>query len=440
MRIPERPPLATWPDAILTDGVVAALDRVGPLDDDGRYLHWDDMRVRRPPKGLSREAWWIATEFCRRGISRALPLADPAGAPFRFSSVDVVQARVHRIDRQLNGQGLADDLQTSDRYLLSSLMEEAITSSQLEGASTTRRVAKEMLATQRAPRTHDEQMIANNYRAMEFAQQLAGERLTPEAVLELHRIVTDQTLDDPADAGRLQRPGDERIAVVDGGDVLLHQPPPAEQLPERLEALCRFANEDVETGFVHPVVRAIILHFWLAYDHPFVDGNGRAARAVFYWSMLRSDYWLAPYLSVSSILRRAPAQYARSYLLSESDDNDVTYFVIYQLEVIERAIRNLQAYLARKLGETRDVGELVHDPSLNDRQLALLGKALREPGESFTIAAHMHLHGVVYQSARTDLLQLEELGLLTRTRMGKKFVFRAAPDLAERLRAAGARR
>ena len=125
------------------------------------------------------------------------------------------------------------------------------------------------------------------------------------------------------------------------------------------------------------MVRSIVLHFWLAYDHRFVDGNGRTARALFYWSMLRSDYWLAQYISISSILRQAPAQYAMSFLHTESDDNDLTYFIIYQLRVIERAIESLKNYLTRKMREDRKLQILLHDSStLNHRQRALLSSAV----------------------------------------------------------------
>lgn len=413
----------------------------GPLDEKQRYLHWDDVRFRKPPNGLTVAEWWFATTMARRASAKFMPLRATDGTQFRFSNVDPVQHSVHLIDQQASGQILADDLvtnlRTSDRYLVSSLTEEAITSSQLEGASTTRRVAKELLATGRKPRDRSEQMIVNNFQAMLFAQELANEPLTPDAVLELHRIVTEDTLDDPGEAGRLQTRDDDRVRVWWGG-TLLHTPPPAEELPVRLTALCQFANEEIGQGFIHPVVRSIILHFWLAYDHPFADGNGRTARALFYWSMLRHGYWLSQYLSVSAILRAAPAQYVRSYLMTETDDGDLTYFVIYQLRVLERALQSLQNYLARKIAETREIESLIHgSPLINNRQLLIVRDALRDPGEPFTIRAQQNRHRVTYESARTDLLNLVALGLFVKTKVGNKHVFRSRPDLPERLRALG---
>ncbi len=153
-------------------------------------------------------------------------------------------------------------------------------------------------------------MIFNNYRAMNLVREWAGEPMTREKLLELHRVVTGGTLDDPAAAGRIQTPEDERVVVTDRatGEVT-HEPPPAEQLNERLEQMLEWANGGGSQGFVHPVLRSIVLHLWLAYDHPFEDGNGRMARALFYWSMLSQGYWLTEWLSISSTLTKAPAKY-----------------------------------------------------------------------------------------------------------------------------------
>ena len=416
-----------------------------PVDGKGRYLHWDQMRHRQPPDGLTLKEWWVGTATSRANGARELPFTGTDGNPFRFTNIDRIQEMVHRIDRQASGRVETDDIVANvgsrNRYLVSSLVEEAIASSLLEGAATTRPVAKELLRSGRKPRDTSEQMVLNNYHAMLIAEELATteEPLEPDHVLELHRIVTDGTLDDPSEAGQLQEPGDERVAVVWDDGQILHSPPPAEELPARLERLCAFANGEVGEGFLHPVVRAVLLHFWLGHDHPFSDGNGRTARALFYWSMLRSGYWLAQYISISTVLRKAPARYARSYLHTETDSNDVTYFVIHQLEVLERAIAALGEYLGRKVAEIAEVEQLLQGlPKLNHRQLAVVGKALRDPYARFTIAGQKRLHRVAYQSARTDMLGLEDLGVLRRVQSGKKFEFWPVDELSDRLTALAA--
>lgn len=310
-------------------------------------------------------------------------------------------------------------------------MEEAITSSQLEGASTTRRVAADMLRKGRSPRTHGERMILNNYRAVEHVRDLVNEPLSPVLILDLHRIAVGDSLA-PRDVGRLRFP-DEDIVVSDAGDgTILHQPPPAATLPERITALCAFANGKTPDFFVHPIVRAILVHFWLAYDHPFVDGNGRLARLLYYWSVLRSGYGLLQYASISSVLRGAPARYNRSLLFVESDANDATYFVFHQLEVIDRAQKKLAAHVRRKAEELLATEKTLAVGDLNHRQIALLAHAVRHPEATYTIAGHQRSHRVVYQTARTDLLELAQRGFLKKTRRGRAFVFVPAKDLKQR--------
>ena len=267
---------------------------VGPTAE-GRYRHWDELRHLRPPEGLTSEEWWTGLKFARSQTERVIPLEDRDGEPFRYSTPDSILKRLHEIDRDASGrielpEAIANP-QTKDRYVRSSLIEEAVMSSQLEGAVATREQAKEMIRSGRRPVDHSERMILNNYRAMQLIGQFKDAPLSPEVVFQIHERITGETLPPEARAPYLRQPGDD-IAIYDEDDTLLHRPPVAEEIPERLQAMCDFANRDPSDAFLHPVVKAILLHFWLAYDHPFIDGNGRTARALFYWSMLSQGYWL----------------------------------------------------------------------------------------------------------------------------------------------------
>ena len=445
MKVPlTPPPLGSIAEKVGPQAVLRLLN-IDPLQQ-GRYLHWDDLRHRPAPEGLDHEKWWAGVKIARQGLSRPLPLFDKQGRPMSFATPDPVLKALHEIDRHAAGEIIMDNPVVSgedrNRYLISSLIEEAITSSQLEGASTTREVAKDMLRSGRKPRDPGESMILNNYRVMQQIRYLKDQPFTPELILELHRIATDGTLD-PADAAGRFRHVDERISVMDATQtVALHSPPDADSLPERLRQLCAFANQPASAEpFVHPVVRAILIHFMLGYDHPFFDGNGRTARALFYWSLARSGYWLMEYVSISRLLRQAPGQYARAYLHTETDDNDTTYFVVHQLEVIQQAIAALHDYLKRKMGEQRSAESLLREApglsdQLNHRQVAVLSHALRHPGHGYTVKSHLRSHRIATQTARTDLQKLAELGLLDQRKRGRAFVFVAWSDLAERLRAA----
>lgn len=443
MKLPVAPPdwrqlLDEQPDVLLT----LVRGHVGP-EVKGHYEHWDHLRHLTPPDGLDRTQWWAGLKLARSAISRPLPLVDKHHQPFTVALTDSIQRKLFLVARDASGalRG-ADPLQGEvhrERYLMRSLMEEAMTSSQLEGAATTTQAAKMLLRSNRAPRDYGERMIVNNFATMRELRRWAGQPLTPDVIFEIHRMLTDGTLRDPGSAGRY-RHADENIVVEDETGVVLHLPPDAQELPRRLQALCEFANQgDDDTHFIHPVVRAILVHFMIGYDHPFVDGNGRTARALFYWSMLKSGFWLAEYVSISSILRKAPSRYSRAYLHTESDESDTTYFVSHQLDVLLKAIDSVHAWIARKQQARREAETLLSPRNalsrqLNHRQRALLLNALKHSGKHFTIAEHQRTHGVVYQTARADLMGLVDAGLVGQHREGRAHAFVAVEDLATRLR------
>lgn len=440
MKIPMSPPKYDFNQLVMTKFSLTEIFR--PTTGKGEYLHWDKLRHLKAPENLSAEQWWHIIKLARKALYKQLPFADKNGNSFVLASTDNVLHKLHSIDRSTGNtiQSPASVLNTHmrDTYLVQSLIEEAITSSQLEGASTVRKVAKEMLRTKRKPRDLSEKMIYNNYQAMRFVCDIKNEALTVDIILELHRILTKDTLDDPNAAGNLRTTDD--VHVWDNTDQILHTPPKASELKERLAKLCEYANatNDENDFFIHPVIKAILLHFMLAYDHPFVDGNGRTARALFYWSMAHQNYWLMEFISISEIIKKSPSQYALAYLYTETDENDLTYFVIYQLDVILQAIDALYEYINKQSQEINETERLLHanhalQNKLNYRQVALIKHALKHPDMHYQIESHRQSHNVTYDTARNDLLNLDKLGLLFKKKTGKAFTFVAPADLKKRI-------
>ena len=402
------------------------------------YLHWEKAKYLKVPESISPEELWCLIKLSRMPNSKSIPLLDTQGRPFGFWLPDPVLKELHFIDQNAGGSILVDNPELSpdarERYLISSLMEEAIASSQIEGAATTRKVAKEMLREGRPPRNKAEKMILNNYHTIRKIKSFLDQPLSIDILHAFHGSLTEGTLDDPSAAGRF-RTGKDSIIVVDESDgQILHVPPPAGELPQRMEKFLAFANDKGAEPFMHPVVRAILLHFWLAYEHPYVDGNGRTARAVFYWYMLSHNYWLFEYLSVSRIILKSVRQYGRAYLYAEDEDRDATYFLVYHLKAIHLALEELHRYLARKQKEMRKATTLLRDiPGLNYRQLDLLQHALKHPDAAYSIESHKNSHNIVRATARADLFALVERGYLSRGKQGRRYTFRAVPGIAEKL-------
>ncbi len=422
--------------AVESDRLPTILQKTTGPSVKGEYLHWDKLRYHTPPEGLSLEEWWLGLKIRRSPLSN-IPLKGTSDRRFGYTLAQPMLERLHEIDMGAGGiiqmPEQITNPNTKDRYYINSLIEEAITSSQIEGAATTRPVAKEMIRSGRKPSDRSEQMILNNFLTMRRLGELKDNPLTKELVFEIHRLITENTLDDPSAAGRFRRE-DENVVVNDMYGEVYHEPPPAGQLGGRMKAMCDFGNAKTPSGFVHPVLRSIILHFWLAYDHPFIDGNGRTARALFYWSMLHHGYWLCEFISISPIILKAPARYQLAFLYTETDENDLTYFVLYHLNLMQEAVRQLHNYIQRKSEQVCKLEtQLRGVEMLNHRQRVLVGYALRHPNQIYTVESHRLSHNVVYETARKDLLDLATRGLLTARKTGKTWYFTPVNDLETRL-------
>ena len=434
-KIIEKPPF-DFEEALLSKSFfdMKYILRYKEVDDKGRYLYWDKFKWRIDENDDTKKAWF-ATKFARAGKLKKIALFDKCNKAFSFCVPDTLQAKLFNISN-LAGQGIMPHHSIKRKYLISSLvMEEAISSSQLEGASTTRKVAKEILVSDRKPRTLDEQMIVNNYLLMKEIQHIKDEPLSVDLILSLHEIATKGIQDNDNIAGELR--SNDNIVIMDRDDNILHQPPKFSELPKRLQSICDFANEQ-HTGdngsiFIHPIIKAIILHFVIAYEHPFSDGNGRTARALFYWYMLKSGFDYFEYISISKLLKEAPKQYSMSYLYSEVDDNDLTYFIYYQVDIILRAIDDLLKYLQKKSKEFEEVDNLLKNSYLKDVlnfvQKDIVKKAIKSPGKIFTGLEIAADYDISPTTARKYLNDLVKYKILANYKDGRTIAYIAPADL-----------
>lgn len=438
--MPPPPWRETMNELLATDARGAFVDILMSPIDDSAYLHWDKLRFKTPPEGFTHKTWWLRLKLSRSEQKRSIPLRDNQGSQFHYVLTDELLIRCESVTRRASGQISLPEHITStgekNRYIVNSLIEEAITSSQLEGAATSRRVAKQMIRSGREPVDKSERMILNNYRAMKRIQEIRDQPLTPDLILEIHRIVTDGTLDDPADAGRVQTDQSERISIWGDEEQFLYTPPLVHELPGRLQLLCTFANGTLgDIPYLPPPLRAIIVHFMMGYDHYFVDGNGRTARALFYWCMLHNGYWLTEYVTISRLLKNAPTQYATSFLLTEDDEGDLTHFLLYHTGIFLRALDDLETYLRHKATEARAVRVALNTgvTEFNDREIAILDSAVRDPDSEFSVRGHMVSHSVSHETARKDLQHLQDRGLLRKSKRARSFIWHPVADLGEQL-------
>jgi len=402
------------------------------------YLYWDKARYKRRPKGLLPEEFWALIKLLRRYSTArvATPVRTEDKKIFSWQPLPDTAALLHQIDMQLGGKlesAFMDDGANRQRFISRGIMEEAIASSQLEGANTTRKAAKRMILEKREPSNKSDRMILNNYDAMVMVEErLRHEKLTMRTILDLHATLTRETID-PGDVGRVRRDRDEVVVADVASGETYHIPPSEKFLKSELKKLVAYANDEAtDSQFVHPVIKAIILHFWIAFLHPFTDGNGRLARTLFYWYLLRHQYWAFTYLPLSRVIKKSPVQYRDAYVYSEQDENDLTYFIDYNLRKIEQAKREFENYVKRKERENRrmtQVGRAKY--GMNDRQIQLLRFLHKDPSSTTTIRAHARVYGLSRLTAAKDLHGLEDMGFLESHRVGRELPFSATSKVSE---------
>ena len=402
------------------------------VDKNGKYLYWDKIKYHAKVNKDDPLIAWYSVKSHRIIGQKILLLYNKENNFFKYSVHNSLHSSLYRIS-EFSKDTLMPTNSTGNKYLFSSLaIEEAINSSQLEGALTTRKVAKDMIVSERKPRSPDERMILNNYYLMKEVKKVKTEDLSIDMILSFHEIATQGSNENGVIPGQTRINDDIHIVDRDGNTI--YQPPKYDEVLSRLNQICLFANENHrDTNFIHPVIKAIILHFMIGYIHPFSDGNGRTARALFYWFMLKSGYDYFEYISISKLLKEAPAKYSKAYLYTEYDDNDLNYFIYYQVDIILRAIDDLRIFLEVKSKEFEEIEEVLKDSILKDvlnfQQKDILKKSIKNPGRIFTANEVSVDYDISPNSARTYLNKLAQSKLLIKAKDGRLITYIAPENL-----------
>lgn len=384
------------------------------------YLYWDKVKYIAP-QNIDKKVLWQAVKIQRQLNAQHVRFGN---YNFHFVLTKNMLALLHDFDMNLGGSlGTKSIIPATDKnyYLISSIMEEAIASSQMEGASTTRRIAKDMLRKKLKPVNKSQQMIVNNYATINKISKNKVADFSISNLLDIHRAISTKTLDNSADEGVFRKNDD--IFVIDGitGHVA-HTPPSYTEIDSMIQDLCEFANNDNSSNFIHPIIKGIIIHFVLAYIHPFVDGNGRTARSLFYWYMIKKGYWLTEYLSISRIIYTNKTAYEKAFLHTENDENDLSYFIQYHLIVMKKAFEDLKRFLQRKIDEQQNIIRFIGISNINDRQRYVLKTISENKRTLFTPKELANQFDVSVRTARTDLQELMGMGYLSATNLNKRAV------------------
>src|SRR3989344_4784212 len=349
-----------------------------------QYLYWTKFKYKIRDDVLSpEELWYLVRQFRNISATESLIKAENSDN-FKWLRLPSTEEYLHSVDMMAGGQLLPypNILSQSNQqtFISRGIIEEAIASSQLEGAHTTRAAARKMIIEKRSPRNASERMILNNYKAINAIE---------ENYKNQEQFIT-------------------------------HLPPSENFVREEIKRLIDYANDQMGQKFTHPITKAIFLHFWIGYLHPFTDGNGRLARALFYWYLLKKGYWTFMFLPISTVIKKSPSQYALAYIYSEQDNLDITYFYDFHIRKVLQAVEDFKIYLGSKIKENQEVDKIISKKvTLNERQKQLVHYFISDPNPSTTVSSHSTLNNISRQTAAKDLKVMEADKLLYAKREGK---------------------
>lgn len=206
-------------------------------------------------------------------------------------------------------------------------------------------------------RDRDIQEVLNYRKVMDYIGELSSREsliIDEDLILKLHKLTVEKILPDEKTGKYRQNQVVIKNSVT--GEVSF-RPPPSTAVPFQVEELLEFINQ--KENDVHPVLRAGIVHYELVRIHPFVDGNGRVARALSTLILFLEGYDIRKFFSLEEYFDNDSLDYYEALKSVEKSGFDMTIWLEYftkglsiELNKIKEKVENISidAHLKEKLG------------------------------------------------------------------------------------------
>ncbi|GAB3015792.1 Fic family protein [Niabella terrae] len=380
------------------------------------YVHWDKFKdMQLPVTGRHADLWESITAERNQGYTRQLRLGS---LELDWWISNHMEALLHRLDMELAGIGWAPLLEPkrTHRYKINALLDESIASAQLAGASVTRKAAREMLLKKRIPEGKAEQICLNLFRGLEQAYSDFQAPMDEARFLDIHRELTRDTIKLKGIGHYRTNNKIDETAIEDAGHYRIIE---AIGLPGLMQGVFKLYNEDKQPYFIHPLIKAGLLHYLVTYIRPFRDGNGRMARLLSQTYLLKHGYWVAAFFAPSQTIFKLKGPYQKSIAQSQSDSNNIGYFLHFYLQSLHMTTRSLSDAVKKVSGQGGSA-KPQKISGFNERQTAVLQWIREDSQKVVTIRELRSVYGVSKETARTDLNQLTDQQLLQHYHINKK--------------------
>lgn len=262
----------------------------------------------------------------------------------------------------------------------------------LEGNPLSPEEVKDVLDGQEViARDRDVQEIINYRNVLQFIEGIYTQigssgsyNFTLETILEIHKLTTAKIL--PVESSGKFRIRQVVIKNTKTGQVS-YTPPPAVEVPYLVEDLVNWINSD-EGKQVHPIIKAGIIHYELARIHPFVDGNGRVARAVATLILFLDGYDIRKFFSFEEYFDEDAMKYyltlqaVSNQLVLDTHERDLTPWLEYFTEGVAIELNRVKEKVQRISVDARIKDKLGKQLMLNERQMLIMEYIHRHKGLS----------------------------------------------------------
>ncbi len=197
--------------------------------------------------------------------------------------------------------------------------------------------------------TREQTAIRNAGLAQDWGRSRFGSNSNPLSVsdiLHMHRLITGRLDMENSPPGHFRRV-DVSVGAPELGGV--HRGAPHEDLPRLMEGFIAFLNSP-KMQAQHPVICALLAHFFLATVHPFADGNGRVSRLVEEGILVQSGYGVPGFFGLSNFYWRNESGYKTALQkCRERQPFGVTPFIRLGLEGVARELEGINNFVKNKL-------------------------------------------------------------------------------------------
>lgn len=406
-----------------------------------RSFCWDEFLELPLPKTMGAKQTWRALHEWRKPAGVSLPFVAEGVDTAWYSMTLELADLAARIERDCSaGSDLAHTLAqaSGQHFLMQMRIADTLSALELDGLEIGSEEVEGLLIYGRTPKGSAARFVKNTFEADNRLADYAGEPFSLDLVREIGHLITDGVdLDEigekPRNLGMV--PFDYAERTRRQGDMFVQQ-------------LIDYANDVNGDVYDRPVLRCTRIENMVYSHQPFGKASGQIGRLMAHLYALKHDLPVLAFLPISKarvqwskgLVKRPDVACSHAELMAtaevifgESDvDATLEQVVLAQLtcHLIDELRKDVDVWRSRD-EEVRRV--LQHDIMLNQRQRAIIARALRRPDATFTIKYHQTNHAIAYATARRDLMELTDKGYLTFDMVGKAMVFRADPSLQGRV-------